>query len=184
MPTQAPPNTHDQPESVSLRLATADDLAEICRVEHAADTRFADIGLQCVLDAPQAQPEDHAEAQQDGRLIVAESRSGGLVGFARIDVVDGAAHLEQVSVAPSAAGQGVGAVLIRAAERWSRDHGYDRMTLCTYRDVPWNAPYYQRLGWRPLDDAELGTGLRGLREHEKELGLEVSPRLAMVKELS
>ncbi len=171
-------------DNVSLQLATARDLAVICRIEHAADAQFADIGLQCVRHAPQAQPEDHAEAQQDGRLIVAEFRSGELVGFARIDVVDGAAHLEQVSVAPSTAGQGVGAVLIRNAEYWARTHGYDRMTLRPYRDVPWNAPYYQRLGWRALDDAELGTGLHGLREREKELGLETSPRLAMAKELS
>nr|WP_300338932.1 GNAT family N-acetyltransferase [Actinomyces sp.] len=180
---QAPPTTHGQPADVSLRLASADDLTEICLVERAADAKFADVGLQCVLDAPQSQPEDHAEAQQDGRVIVAEAGSGELVGFARIDVVDGAAHLEQVSVAPSAAGQSIGAALIRAAECWARTHGYDRMTLCTYRDVPWNAPYYQRLGWQPLEDAELGTGLRGLREHEKELGLETAPRLAMVKEL-
>ena len=33
------------------------------------------------------------------------------------------------------------------------------MTLRTYRDVPWNAPYYERHGWRVVPAADEGPGI-------------------------
>jgi hypothetical protein len=40
------------------------------------------------------------------------------------------------------------------------------LTLTTFRDVPWNAPYYARLGFVMLGPAELGPELRDLIERE------------------
>lgn len=77
----------------------------------------------------------------------------------------------------------IGAHLMQACEQWAAAHGYDRITLCTYRDVPWNGPYYQRLGWTILAEAGMGAQLRALWQHERDLGLEVQPRQAMVKSL-
>lgn len=170
--------------SVAIRPAASSDLPAIIEVEHRADAQFASVGLRVVLDAPQANVEDHAPAQVAGRLFVAVTDVGRVVGFARVDLVDGAPHIEQVSVHPEAAGRRVGARLMAACEQWAVAHGYDRATLCTYRDVPWNGPYYQRLGWTVLPDAELGAELRALRQHERDLGLEVQPRCAMAKGLT
>ncbi|RRD07374.1 GNAT family N-acetyltransferase [Arachnia propionica] len=169
---------------VVIRSAVADDLLRIIEVERAADAMFTTVGLSVVVDAPQTTAEDHAPAQEAGRLLVACAEEYGVVGFIRVDLVDGQAHLEQVSVHPAAAGHGIGAQLMAAAEEWAVDHGLTRVTLCTYRDVPWNAPYYQRLGWEVLPDDALGPELNALRRHERELGLEAQPRLAMVKGLS
>lgn len=90
--------------SVTIRPATRHDLVAVIEVEHQADARFATVGLGVVLDAPQAGIDDQAPAQVDGRLFVAESDMGRIVGFARVDLVDGAPHIEQVSVHPDAAG--------------------------------------------------------------------------------
>ncbi len=29
----------------------------------------------------------------------------------------------------------------------ARAQGFDRLSLCTYRDVPWNGPFYASLGF-------------------------------------
>ncbi len=50
------------------------------------------------------------------------------------------------------------------------------MTLTTFADVPWNGPYYRRLGWRDLPAAELGPELAAIRRHEASLGLDAWPR--------
>ncbi len=55
------------------------------------------------------------------------------------------------------------------------------MTLTTYRDVPWNAPYYARLGFEVVADEDLGPGLRAVRELEVERGLDRWPRVVMTR---
>lgn len=171
-------------DSVTYRTTLRSDLESIIEIEHQADVQFASVGLGAVLDTPQAGVDDHEPAQADGRLFVAQDDTGRIVGFARVDLVDAEPHIEQVSVHPDAGGRRLGAALMGVCEDWAVTHGYDRVTLCTYRDVPWNAPYYKRLGWHELSEGELGPELRGLRLHERELGLEVQPRLAMMKRLA
>ncbi len=53
------------------------------------------------------------------------------------------------------------------------------VTLTTFRDVPWNAPWYARRGFEVLDPAEWGPELEALVAHERELGIEVAPRVVM-----
>jgi hypothetical protein len=50
-------------------------------------------------------------------------------------------------------------------------------------DVPWNAPYYTRCGFRALDDRELTPGLRAIRAHEAAIGLDRWPRVCMRRDL-
>jgi len=86
------------------------------------------------------------------------------VGLCRIDAVGltSSAHLEQLSVRPEHAGQGIGRALLRAACAWAESHGYDDITLATYRDVPWNGPFYASEGFverGPVDDFWRAQGL-------------------------
>ncbi len=56
------------------------------------------------------------------------------------------------------------------------------MTLTTFTDIPWNAPYYTRLGFRVLDAGELTEGLREIRRAEAAMGLDAWPRVCMRRE--
>jgi hypothetical protein len=57
------------------------------------------------------------------------------------------------------------------------------VTLTTFRDVPWNGPFYAGLGFRAVD--ELTPGLAAVRDHEKAIGDDdFGPRIAMRKELA
>jgi hypothetical protein len=49
--------------------------------------------------------------------------------------------------------------------------------------VAWNAPYYERLGFRRLHVAEETDGLRAMRAAERAHGLDRWPRVCMRRDL-
>lgn len=104
------------------------------------------------------------------------------VGFVRVDDVDGLAHLGELAVIPRWMGQGIGTALLERACRWASDQGYEAITLTTYADVPWNAPFYAKRGF--AESSDLGPQLTAIREQEAELGLDgVGRRIVMRREL-
>ena len=102
-----------------------------------------------------------------------------VVGFAALGVVDGRAHVEEVSVAPGAQGRGHGVALLDAVQRWAEELDLDGVTLTTFRDVEWNRPFYERRGFVVLADADVTPGLRDLMTREATLGLDPELRVAM-----
>ena len=66
----------------------------------------------------------------------------------------------------SRARRGVGRALIVAVARWAKGCGDTDLVLSTFRDVPWNAPYYERLGFVEVSEAEYTASMRSLREDE------------------
>lgn len=161
---------HEQP---AVREATEADLEYLPGIEAAADALFAEQGFTGL--PPAASREELAEARS---VLVSGSPP---VGFARLEEIDGSAHLEQLSVRPEAGGRGIGGKLLDEACLWAAKQGYDAMTLATFRDIPWNAPFYARHGFAVID--ELTPGLAELRRHEtEELGLDqAGPRVVMKK---
>lgn len=166
-----------------IRLAVETELPLLQDIERAAGEQFAELGMTFVADdAPPTIAELHRYLVAR-RNWVAFDDDGAPVAYLIAEPVDAALHIEQVSVHPGHARRGIGRDLLDHAAGWARDHGYSAMTLTTYRDVPWNAPYYERLGFRALDEDELTPGLRRIRSHETELGLDYRPRVAMRREL-
>ncbi|MGY2079546.1 GNAT family N-acetyltransferase [Modestobacter sp. SYSU DS0657] len=158
-----------------VRTAAAADLAELPPVEAAADGLFAPLGITD-LPAP-ASPAERAAAWRV--LVVGRP----VIGFAVLERLDGAVHLEQLSVHPAHGRRGVGASLLAATVAAAGERGADRVTLLTFAEVPWNAPFYARHGWQPLE--ELTPGLAALRRREVALGLDRhGPRVAMVRPLT
>jgi GNAT superfamily N-acetyltransferase len=151
-------------------------------IEIAAGRLFAEIGMHDVAEDGAHESDVLAGYVAGGRAWVAE-RDDTVCGYALADLLDGDAHLEQVTVHPDHGRQGIGGRLIEAVAEWARDQGSQTLTLLTFRDVAWNGPYYRRLGFVDLADSELGPELAALRAHETELGLDVSIRGAMRRTL-
>ena len=151
-------------------------------IEIAAGRLFAEIGMHDVAEDGAHETDVLAGYVAGGRAWVAE-RDETVCGYALADVLDGAAHLEQVTVNPDHGRQGIGGRLIEAVADWARGRGSETLTLLTFRDVAWNGPYYRRLGFVELPDTALGPELAALRAHEAELGLDVSVRGAMRRTL-
>jgi ribosomal protein S18 acetylase RimI-like enzyme len=100
------------------------------------------------------------------------------IGFVRILELDGLAHLEQLSVHPLHGKRGVGSALLAAAIRALKKRRYVGVSLMTFEDVPWNAPFYRKRGFKTLDDRT--PALRWLRERERALGMnEMGRRIAL-----
>lgn len=157
-----------------VRLAEPSDLRYLAGVEAAADTMFVPLGITDL--PPPAPPEVRAHAV--ALLVVGRPP----VGFAELAEVDGHAHLEQLSVHPEHGRRGLGGALVTAACEQAGAAGYRRITLLTYADIPWNAPFYARHGFRILD--ALTPGLAALRHREVQVGLDVhGRRVAMAREL-
>lgn len=114
-----------------------------------------------------------------GRAWVAVDDQDSPVAYLLSGVVDGAAHIEQVSVARAAASHGVGAMLIDHLSGTAADAERTAVTLTTFRDVPWDAPYYERLGFVVVPASDQGPQLAALVARE---ALSISgnfPRVAM-----
>ncbi len=120
---------------------------------------------------------------EDGRVWVAVEADDIPIGYILVDEVDGAAHIEQVSVLPDHQGRGVGRALIAMAIQWATNHGMSALTLTTFGHIPWNSPLYEHLGFRVLNDDEVGPGLRALRDSEAAHGLDPALRVVMVRDL-
>jgi GNAT superfamily N-acetyltransferase len=147
---------------IEVRTADAEDLAELPAVEAAADALFVPLGI---TDLPA--PAGAEERARSWRVLVV---GRPVQGFAVLELLDGAVHLEQLSVDPAHGRQGIGSALLAATVSAARGHGADRVTLITYADVPWNGPFYARHGWRPT--RALTPGLQARRDHEQAVGLD------------
>jgi GNAT superfamily N-acetyltransferase len=157
-----------------IRVAEEGDYELIVDVERRADQLFSLSGL-----GPLPEPAPVTELAAARRLLVA---GRPLLGFARIEEVDGVAHLEQLSVLPRAMRRGIGGALLEAACAWASECGYPAITLITFADVAWNGPYYARHGFGRIE--ELTPGLLELRDWERDIGLdELGERIVMRREL-
>lgn len=137
--------------TVSIRAAVPGDYPSIESVENASEQLFIDL-----LDPESwgTAPTGSERAAEQGFLIVAEeSKTSTVVGFIHVLETDGIAHMEQVSVLPQHGRRGYGGRLVQAAMVEARGRGYESMTLRTYADVPWNAPFYARVGFVETEPA-------------------------------
>lgn len=167
-----------------IRPARRPELPLLQDIERAAGEPFRTIGMPAVAD-DDPPPVTLLETYRRGERcwVATEEATDVPVGYLIADRVDNAAHIEQISVAPTAARRGVGRALIDHLAAWAEAQGLAALTLTTFSDVPWNAPYYKRLGFRTLAEDELGDGLRGIRSQEAEHGLDRWPRVCMRRDL-
>jgi GNAT superfamily N-acetyltransferase len=166
-----------------IRSARVADLSVLQEIERAALNVFVDWGRPEIGAYDPWTLEELRRYQQQGRAWVAVSADDQPVAYLLAEIVDGNAHIEQVSVHPSHARRGLGKALIEQAVAWARQGGLGAVTLTTFTDVPWNAPYYQRLGFRQLPDDALTPGLKAIRAREAAIGLDRWPRCCMRRDL-
>jgi GNAT superfamily N-acetyltransferase len=158
----------------TVRPVRPDELALLPALEAAGDTMFEPLGIG-PLPGPGA-------VEAFAAALVVLVAGDPPVGLCRIDNVAGGAHLEQLSVHPDHAGQGIGRALLRAACAWAKAQGYPDITLATYRDIPWNGPFYASEGFvevAAVDDWYVAHGL----EPEEEVMGQGGTRVLMTRRL-
>jgi GNAT superfamily N-acetyltransferase len=169
--------------SVPIRAPRPDELAALVDIERAAGTLFAAVGMpEIARDDPGsvAELEPYRDA---GRAWVAVDGDDRPIAYLISALVDDCPHIEQVSVAPAHARRGLGAALIDHLAAVAAAEGRAALTLTTFRDVPWNAPYYARLGFAVIGAADQGPELAALVAEEAERIPGDAPRVAMRRAL-
>jgi len=162
------------PRVDGIRLGSAADADAIEEIDERAEAVFRVAGY----DLPPIPLQRDELAAAKAVFVIGDPP----FGYAWVDEVDGLAHLHELAVIPKRMRQGVGTRLLEHACQWAAAQGYAAITLCTYADVPWNAPYYAARGFTEL--ADLTPGLAGLRVREQNLGLDdVGRRIVMRREL-
>jgi N-acetylglutamate synthase-like GNAT family acetyltransferase len=169
--------------SLLFRLAMPADAVLLPDIERSAGHIFRQIpGLEWITD-------DHVmTADQHLPAILAQSawvacEEEEIVGFLNAERTSDALHIREISVLGRVMGRGIGRQLIETAATAARTSGLSALTLTTFRDVPWNAPYYQRLGFELLAEAELDARLISILAHEVAAGLPGDRRCAMRRTL-
>lgn len=163
-----------------IRPATDTDVERLVDVEIRAGQLFHAVGMSKVAQNVPDRGELRTAVER-GQVWVAQV-GGEVAGYVSAEVLDGNAHVAQVCVAPEYAGRRIGRALVGRVEAWGRTAGRPATTLTTFRDVPWNGPYYLRLGYHVLAANNIGPELARTMAHEASLpGIDGSLRCAMIK---
>ncbi|WP_030848181.1 GNAT family N-acetyltransferase [Streptomyces sp. NRRL F-4474] len=166
-----------------VRVVHPDELTALQDIERAAGRCFRDIGMPEIADDEPLSLAELASYRLAGLAWVAVDAADAPVGYLIAERVDGGMHVEQVSVHPDHARRGIGRSLLEHLAAVAVGEGVPALTLTTFTEVPWNAPYYVRCGFRPLGEEALTPGLREIRAREAAHGLDRWPRVCMRRDL-
>lgn len=150
-------------------------------LERDASEAFRAIGYDfCV--GPVREEWEHRKGIDEGAALIADC-DGDPAGFILLWPVDGHGHIVELSVAMAFQKRGIGRALIAAAEDRARGAGFTAITLTTFRDVSWNAPWYRALGYREFEPGSHDAELAAIIADEAAHGFHARPRVVMKKAL-
>lgn len=172
---------HDRIELVTIREIAPHDAKELSCVERCAAQAFAAVPELAWL-AARTWPERCVPARIPvGECwLAAASPADDIVGFIVARSVERHLHIDEVSVRLDSQRQGIGTALLRRVLKAANELGATGTTLTTWRDVPWNAPWYRRMGFEVIAENDAPDFLKALLSEERAEGLSPPPRVAMI----
>jgi len=141
------------------RLARPDEVEIVRDIQRAAGRMFLDTPYPEIASHEPDSAEELANAQDNWRLWVSVTGDDRPAGAMLVLPRDGDLYIRQLDVHPDFSGQKRTVGLVRAVKRFFGGRGLARLTLTTFRDVPWNAPYYERIGFALIDGDSLSGAL-------------------------
>lgn len=169
--------------SFSVRLARQEDVPKLPVIERSAAQLFRQIPALAFLaeDGASLSEVQHTACIVQGLCWVGVESAGKPCGFLSAEQQGSDLHILEVSVEIRAQGAGLGRALIQHACAEAKARGMARVTLTTFRSVPWNRPFYERLGFCVVSSAKNETRLTENVRQEEISGLPPGSRCAMVK---
>ena len=170
-------------ESLKIRTASLSDIPVMQSLEVDAARLYGTMaGYEFCTRLPPRSQAEHARVQQDGIGLLVD-HGDKVIGFLLAVPVDGRAHVLEVATEHGSQGKGFGRRLFDAFHQWAAEHGYSKTTLTTYRDVPWNAPFYERLSYQVIAVDARRPELMTIQAEEASAGFDRAPRVAMERSL-
>jgi GNAT superfamily N-acetyltransferase len=146
-------------------------------IERAAAVAFA--GEPSIDPGRTRSAADYARLIRRGHSLAAHVGEA-MAGFLVAQPFSRELHIWEMGVAPAFQRRGIGAGLVRAAQIDARNTGFKALTLTTFRDLPWNAPFYARLGFEEVTALDAHPRLAGELANEVDDGLPADRRCAMI----
>ncbi len=169
-----------------IDLAKPDHLAALPAIELAAADVFPEGMIPDQVKGYVLSIDDFENAMAKKHLWVALTADNQPVGFALVTVNTSSesAMLAELDVAPDHQQKGLGTALVQTVIQWARQESIRHLSLTTFNNVPWNALFYEKMGFRRLSRNELTANLIALLGKEDELGLKSRVAMQVDIELS
>jgi GNAT superfamily N-acetyltransferase len=172
-----------------IRFAASDDGPAITQIEIDAGERFAELPDSFQLfetsGARTIGTFDHERlrALTEKQQVWVVCHHDLAVGFAVCSSFSTAAYLEEIDVVPEHGRRGLATALIEHACAWARSKGLTCIELCTFRTVPWNAPFYEKLGFNIVPASDWSEDNINARLEEERQGIPMEDRVVMRRKL-
>lgn len=167
----------------TIRFARFEELTLLAHIEQSAAVRFLKTPYAFLVEAKPLSLDFVQQRFQAGQVWVVVNQQDVVIGFAVTREVDDTLYLQEIDIDPKHGQKGLGYALVDTVRYWAKLSDYDVMSLSTFRDIPWNAPFYSKLGFHILNESELTTGFQQIRRQEHKAGLPISDRVIMHCEL-
>jgi GNAT superfamily N-acetyltransferase len=166
-----------------IRAATVDDAYSLPALENAAGVVFRTIpALAHLVDGEDLPVNRYKELISKGASWVAVDSTSLLLAFLCGEIEQGVLHLWELGVRPDVQRRGLGRALVDHSIEFAKQKNCVAVTLTTFREVPWNAPFYKSIGFVTVDLGEHERLFALLRDEAKR-GLEIELRCAMILSL-
>lgn len=171
--------------TIQVRQAVEADASFLPAIERSAGEVFRTVPhLAWIATEDVMSVDRHLAYIRTGTSWVSVDARQKITGFLSAEHAPDALHIWEVSVCSVLHGQGIGRALMEQADQCARSLGLAAVTLTTFRNVPWNEPLYQRLGFETLKREALNARLAHILDNEAAHGLPGDQRCAMRKVLS
>lgn len=169
--------------TIAVRKAESEDISNIIEIEQSSGNVFSSMPIEFLCSLPEEMPlhsyEFYEETIELDGLFVAELEKK-VVGFICIRNINEelTIHISEFAVDYAYQKRRIGFQLINFVIELAKKRRKS-ITLTTFSNVPWNAPFYEKLGFVIMNRSELNERLALLLAQEVEVGLPKEHRCAM-----
>lgn len=146
----------------------------------AADRLLAAHGFPQIAALPPTPLAEFRRAMADGDGWVA-LLDGEPAGFALAGEAAGAYWLKELAVDPAKGRRGIGTALLATVMAQARAGGHAAVALSTFRDVPFNRPFYARHGFAGVEPESAPPPMRAQFLREVPPGIDPATRILMTR---
>ncbi|HTV69552.1 MAG TPA: GNAT family N-acetyltransferase [Rhizobiaceae bacterium] len=148
------------PAGYRVRAYRDDDAAALVRIENHAAELFRAYGFPEMADNPIPDVPFFENYIAGQTVWVALDAEDVPAGFTVAGALADWLHLKELSVDPDHGRKGLGAALVGIVLAEGRARGFGEVSLTTFRDVPFNRPFYESLGFAVLPLEQASEALR------------------------
>lgn len=157
------------PKQIHLQPATAADFSRLAEIELAAARLFPP---GRVPDLDDTVPVTQLHQGVQARLLWVALQQEVAVGFTLCTLHEQYLHLLEVAVHPDWGQQGIGRLLVAQVIEHARQRGLPGVTLTTFRDLPFNGPFYASMGFAEIPSDRCSATITDIVLAERTAGMQ------------